>query len=88
MTKKKAKKKKGLPDFIAVQKNSVTQVQIREREFQGNKRVDAREFYTENDGKEWKPTKKGLNMTAESALEIADAIRQYAEKLRGEEEDG
>lgn len=55
--------------------NSTNQLKVGISEFKGYRRLDVRHFYL--DGKEWKPTTKGINVS----IDVIDDLRKAFDKI-------
>jgi hypothetical protein len=58
-------------------KNSREQIVIRRQEYRGRHFIDVRKFYQGADG-EPRPTRQGIMITVDRAIDLADAIRAVA----------
>ena len=63
------------PKLIATVPRSATeQLQISINEYKGKSYLDMRIYYTTDDGLNWLPTKKGVNVSPENMELLKDAI--------------
>lgn len=64
------------PVIETVDLNSLNQLRVTVSEFQGHMRLDVRHWYREGllSENEWKPTKKGVNLSIDSIGEFRKAL--------------
>lgn len=58
-----------------VDKTEEERIRIARSEFKGKELIDIRQYYQAEDG-EWRPTKKGINLTFEKFEELKNAFDQ------------
>ena len=61
-----------------IRKNSHEIIRIEEQEYQGHDLIDCRIYYDDNG--EWRPTKKGISLSKNTAQEVVEAILQTMEE--------
>jgi len=61
-----------------IRKNSGEIIRIEEREYQGHDLIDCRVYYDDNG--EWRPTKKGISLSKNTAQEVVEGILQVMEE--------
>ena len=74
---KSVQKQKG-NKVIEIRKNSREIIRIEEQEYQGHDLIDCRIYY-DNNG-EWRPTKKGISLSKNTAPEVVEGILQIMEE--------
>ena len=66
-----------------IRKNSREIIRIEESEYHGHDLIDCRIYYDENG--EWKPSKKGISLTKDTAQEVVEGILQVMEEKNWKE---
>ena len=61
-----------------IRKNSGEIIRIEEQEYQGHDLIDCRVYYDDNG--EWRPTKKGISLSKNTAHEVVEGILQVMEE--------
>jgi len=79
---KSVQKQKG-NKVIEIRKNSREIIRIEEQEYQGHDLIDCRIYY-DNNG-EWRPTKKGISLSKNTAPEVVEGILQIMEEKNWKE---
>lgn len=76
-----------LPRTVLFHKNSVQQITLACERYRGDERVDIREYADYNASGEFKPTKKGINFTANSEhlRELIDQLIHIQNELEARE---
>ncbi len=59
-------------------------IKARLSDFKGQLRADVRVYFQAEDG-DWRPTKKGINLTIEQLTEMKEAIERLQEEAKGVE---
>lgn len=73
--------KEGILSTIAeVEKNSRERIRISIEEYRGHKFIDCRVHYEDSQG-EWKPTKKGIALNADTIDEVIEALQKGSNAL-------
>ena len=67
-----------------IRKNSHEIIRIEEQEYQGHDLIDCRIYYDDNG--EWRPTKKGIKLSKNTAQEVVEGILQVMEESNWNEE--
>jgi len=80
-----AGKTKGLPEGAAIFDRRPDKIVVEAVRFQGHAAVNARTWYWDEDGEEWRPTKRGLSLNLDLAEAVARAMLDKAGAARGEE---
>ncbi len=65
-----------------IEKNSTELIRVIITEYKGHKFIDCRVYYKDDQG-EWKPTRKGISLNAETIDEVAEAIKNAKHHLVG-----
>ncbi len=58
-----------------IEKSDTAQIRVDVAEFKGRQRLDVREYFLPEGGKDWMPTKRGINVLADKAGELIEAIK-------------
>ena len=66
-----------------IRKNSHEIIRIEEQEYQGHDLIDCRVYYDDNG--EWRPTKKGISLSKNTAQEVVEGILQVMEESNWDE---
>lgn len=66
-----------------IPKNSLERIRVSIDEYKGHKLIDCRVHYQDGQG-EWRPTKKGIALNAETILEVIEALQKARQTLEGE----
>lgn len=74
----------GLPEGAAIFDKPPDKIVVEGVTFQGRAAVNARTWYFDEDGPEWRPTKRGLCLTPELAEAVARAMLDKAGAAPGE----
>jgi len=78
------------PVIEVIDLNSLNQLRITISEFQGKRRLDIRHWYREGalNENEWKPTKKGINLSVDSIGAFRKALDKVFSTVEMSGEDG
>ena len=69
------------------ERGKTDKVSVRIREWQGRKYIDIRVFYTQDDGRTWKPSPKGISLRPAEVVDISRWLDRAMDLLVEQEAD-
>lgn len=65
-----------------IQKNVKERIRVSIEEYRGTRFIDCRVYFEDENG-EWRPTKKGVALNADSIKGVIEALQKASKKLEG-----
>jgi hypothetical protein len=73
--------KEGSMLIAEIQKNMKEKIRVSIEEYRGTRFIDCRVYFEDENG-EWRPTKKGIALNADSIKEVIEALQKASKELK------